>query len=273
VTGDDFGLSSDVNAAILRAHREGILTSASLMVNEPGFEEAVALARGAPSLSVGLHLAVSSSRSTLPPTDIPALVDAQGRFRRSPARAGWAYFASRSARLQLEREVRAQLEKFAATGLPIDHLDGHQHLHMHPSIFPIVLRLRAEYGIPAVRVVRDSLALNLRLDRSRAVAKAAASLTFALLAGSCLRSIGELPVGQADRVLGYLQDGRLVKEHLIGLLERLPEGVTEIYCHPSLRGGEEPGRRPREEFEALVDPAVRRAVEEAGIRCTSYRYL
>ena len=273
VTGDDFGISHDVNLAILRAHREGIMTSASLMVNESGFEEAVQIARSAPTLAVGLHLALSSAHSTLPPEEISSLTDGNRSFQSSPTRSGLRYFFSQKAKLQLEREIRAQLEKLLSAGLALDHVNGHQHLHMHPVVFSILLGVREEYRIPAFRIVRDSLRLNLRLDRAQMLKKGSYSFIFGALSHRCLRQIQGLPITHADRVWGLLQDGNLHRDHLDGLIRQMPAGITEIYCHPSVGSGAESGRCPDREFEGLIDPGVAKLVEERGIRLTTYGRL
>ena len=132
VNADDFGLSQSVNEAVIRAHRDGILTSASLMVNEPGCGEAVKLARENPRLGVGLHLTLLMGHSALPPGKIPDLVNTRGEFSNSPVGAGMSYFFKHSLREQLRAEIHAQFEKFRATGLPLDHVNGHLHLHLHP---------------------------------------------------------------------------------------------------------------------------------------------
>ena len=139
VNADDFGRSQSINQAVVRAHREGILTTASLMVNEPGFAEAVALARETPQLGVGLHLTLLCGHAALPPEKIPGLVDAERRFSDCPVTVGLRYFARRGLRPQLEAEIRAQFEKFYATGLPLDHVNGHLHLHLHPVVFKILM--------------------------------------------------------------------------------------------------------------------------------------
>lgn len=273
VTGDDFGQSSPINQAILSAHRDGILTSASLLVNEPGFEEAVGMARSTPTLAVGLHLALSASRSTLPPREIPGLVDARGRFLESPARAGWRYYFRNGAAHELEWEIRAQIEKFLRTGLPLDHLDGHQHLHLHPTVFPIVARVCAEYRVPGIRIVRDPLLANLGISRSRIARDTALWATFGLLGRRARRILHEIPLQAADRVHGLLQDGRLDGERLRALLGTLKEGTTEIYTHPSMEGGTGSGRWGRQQYEALIDPATRRVLDSAGVMRVTYGWL
>src|SRR5260370_487589 len=117
VNADDFGRSHSINQAVIRAHCEGILTTASLMVNEPGLEEAVLLARKHPRLGVGLHLTLSHGHSALAPEAIPGLVNLRGEFSDRPVSTGFRYFMRRDLREQLRREINAQFEKFRATGL------------------------------------------------------------------------------------------------------------------------------------------------------------
>ena len=268
VTGDDFGRSPAINQAIIHAHRRGILTSASVMVNEAAFDEAVELARSTPTLAVGLHLALSDSLPSSAPEKIPSLLTPEGRFRRSPARAGWKYFFSRAARRELEGEIRAQIQRFLSTGLKADHVNGHHHLHMHPVIFPILVRVCRESGIPAVRIVRERLALSLRSDPGRLLRRTSLSAVFALLARNCDPEPG---IRTADHVLGLHLDGRMTRDHLLSLLADLPPGTTEIYSHPSLDAEPGTGRFPLLEYRALISPDVREAIERLGIRLTSYR--
>ena len=121
VNADDFGRSASINEAVIQAHQDGILTSASLMVNEPALEEAVALARKNPRLGVGLHLALSHGHSILPPEKIPGLVNSSGEFSDRAAATGLRYFMHRELRAQLRDEIQAQFTKFCATGLALDH--------------------------------------------------------------------------------------------------------------------------------------------------------
>src|SRR4051812_43534805 len=139
VDADDFGRSHAINKAVVRAHAEGILTAASLMVNEPAMEEAVGLARENPRLGVGLHLSLLCGRSALPPEKIPGLVNARGEFSDRPAAVGFRYFRRRDLHSQLRAEIRAQFQRFQATGLTLDHVNGHLHMHLHPTVFDILM--------------------------------------------------------------------------------------------------------------------------------------
>jgi hopanoid biosynthesis associated protein HpnK len=154
VNGDDFGLSSQVNAGILHAHRHGVLTNASLMVTASAWREAVTLAKETPSLSVGLHLTLVQGRAALAPHLLSGVTKPNGQFSDNPTAAGLRYFFSRQARLQLRDECRAQVERFLAAGLVPAHLDGHVNMHMHPVVLNILLDLAPEYGVRAVRLTR-----------------------------------------------------------------------------------------------------------------------
>ncbi|MBX9702338.1 MAG: ChbG/HpnK family deacetylase, partial [Acetobacteraceae bacterium] len=150
--------------AVERAHREGILSAASLMVGEPAAAEGVAVARRNPGLAVGLHLTLTDGTPVLPPERIPALVRADGRFRDDMAGLGLALAASRAARDQLRAEVAAQFDAFRRTGLPCDHLNAHKHFHLHPVIAAIAFRAAREAGVRAVRIPWEPPALIRALD-------------------------------------------------------------------------------------------------------------
>jgi hopanoid biosynthesis associated protein HpnK len=243
------------------------------MVNGAAFTEAVALARATPTLAVGLHLALSLARATLPPTRIPRLVDAESRLPASSAWAGLRYQFSPAVRRELEDEIHAQLGRFRETGLALDHVTGHQHIHMHPRVLGILLRCADEYGIRALRVVRDDLGRNLRLDRGRLGYKLSHWIMFGPLGRHAARRVHAAGLVMADRVWGLFQDGRMTRDHLLALLDDVPEGVTEIYAHPATTPDVDPRRLPVEELAALIDPAARDRVASRSIELTSYAGL
>ena len=164
INGDDFGLSSSVNQAIIQAHQEGILTSTSLMVTGSAFAEAVALAKQNPRLGVGLHLTLVCGRSQLSPREIPHLVNEQGDFLTDPVKAGLRYQFSSAARPALRQEIYAQLQAFQATGLPLSHVDGHLHLHTHPVILGILKEFAPEFSIPFIRLPYEELNFTLKIS-------------------------------------------------------------------------------------------------------------
>src|SRR5262249_12789423 len=141
--------------AIEDAHRTGILTAASLMVGAPAAEDAVARARRLPTLRVGLHLVLVEGRPVSPPASIPHLVDAAGEVETRLFRAGVRFFFRPAARRELAREIRAQFEAFRATGLPLDHVNAHNHMHLHPTVMDLLVAIGRDFGLAAVRLPRE----------------------------------------------------------------------------------------------------------------------
>lgn len=266
VNADDFGRSPAINAAVVQAHTEGILTTASLMVNEPACAEAVALARQHPRLGVGLHLTLVAGRAALAPTQIPGLVNARGEFPADPVRMGWRYFFRHELRDALRAEIHAQFAAFRATGLPLDHVNGHLHLHLHPTVLKILLADAEALGIRHLRLTRDPFWLNVRLARGRCIYRLSHAVVFGLLATRARRAIGARPIRSPDRVFGLLQDSRVDEAFVLRLLARLPPGDSELYSHPDLD-------KFRAEWAALVSPRVRACVAQRGIELIRYQDL
>src|SRR5437899_1599862 len=152
VNADDFGRSHSINQAVINAHREGILTTGSLMVNEPACEEAVAMARENPCLGVGLHLSLLCGRSALAPERIPGLVNEKAEFGNEPAAVGFRYFSRRSLHEQLRAEIHEQFKRFRATGLVMDHVNGYLHMHLNPTIFRILMEVANMRGMERLRL-------------------------------------------------------------------------------------------------------------------------
>ena len=279
VAADDFGMSPGVNAGILRAHREGILTETSLMVRGAAMAEAVALARATPSLGVGLHLTLLQGHCVAPPAEIPVLVDAAGRFGDDPVWTGMRYFFVPGARPQVRHEIAAQLDAFAATGLPLSHVDGHLTIHMHPVALGALLDLAPRYGLRAVRVPRDPLGAALRWDRRHAARKLFEAGAFGGLARWATPRLVAAGLRMPDRMFGMHQTGAVTEDYLLHLIETLPPGTSEVYCHPAETVDDEARRwRPADyrsdaELAALCSPRVRAAVAAAGIELIGYRDL
>ena len=234
VNADDFGRSHSVNEAVVRAHREGILTTASLMVNEAAGNEAVALARENPKLGVGLHLTLLCGKSTLPPERIPGLVNAQGEFGNRPIDVGMSYFFKHDLREQLRAEIHAQFEKFRATGLPLDHVNGHLHLHLHPTVFRILMEDAAPLGIRHLRLTRDSLSRSRRMTRGHWFYRLSHAAIYEWLSRRARGPLQQRGIRHAQITFGLLQNARVDEEYILKLLPELPPGDSELYSHPSL---------------------------------------
>jgi hopanoid biosynthesis associated protein HpnK len=266
VNADDFGRSPSINQAVIRAHRQGILTTASLMVNEEAADEAVELARQNPRLGVGLHVSLVYGTSALPPSAIPGLVDASGNFSNHSVVSGIRYFFRTELGPQLEREIEAQFERFRATGLPLDHVNGHLHFHLHPVVFGILMRRAGDRSITHFRLTSDSFWLNLRLASGKFLYRAAHALLFGLLAPRARSVLRRRGIKHTAAVFGLLQNARVDEDYITRLIPRLPAGDSELYSHPSLD-------EFKNEFEALISPRIRALVRQQNVRLIRYQDL
>jgi len=281
VSGDDFGAAEAINVAIARAHRDGILTSTSLMVTGDAVADAVAVARANPTLAVGLHLVLAQARAAAPASAIPRLVDAGGRFGDDAVRGGMHYAAvalGRTGRAQLRREIAAQLDAFVATGLELAHVDGHLNMHLHPMVLAILLELAPRYGIRAMRLTRESLGSALRHDRRHTLRKTGEGLVFRALAAWAAPRLRAAGIVTTDRVYGMHQTGHVDEAYLLQLIPALPPGASELYCHPAIgqppaMAGLQPGYDHAGELAALMSPRVRACVQASDVRLVSYAEL
>jgi hopanoid biosynthesis associated protein HpnK len=265
VTADDFGASVAVNEAVEQAHREGILTAASLMVAGDAMEDAVARARALlPALGIGLHLVLVEGRPVLPPEQLPALVGRDGRFRTDMVRMAFRIFIDPAARRQLRAEIEAQFAAFAATGLPLDHVNAHKHFHLHPTIAATLLAVGREYGMKAMRAPVESAAIVHAVDPSVAPPRIDVAGHWARRLRDRLRR-DHLVV--PDTVFGLAWSGRFDGERLRRLIGLLPEGLSEIYMHPATGAypGSAPGYRHADELAALTDGLAQGLLVRHGV--------
>lgn len=257
VTADDFGLHEAVNQAVERGYRDGVLRAASLMVTAPAVNDAVARARRLPGLAVGLHLVLADGSAALPPSQIPDLVDAQGRFGSQMGRDGVRFFLLPQVRRQLAAEIRAQFDAFAVTGLPLDHVNAHKHFHLHPTVLSLLLSIGREYGLRAVRLPAEPgmgpwLQPWLALMQWR------------------LRRAG---VRCNDHVFGIRHTGGMDENILLDVVRQLPEGLSELYLHPATHGELTPAMadyRHADELAALLSPRVQQAIAEHCLLCRGF---
>jgi hopanoid biosynthesis associated protein HpnK len=266
VTADDFGASTAVNEAVEQAHAHGILTAASLMVAGEAAEDAIIRARHLPTLGVGLHLVLVEGRPVLAAKDIPDLVDATGHFRTNMALAGANFFFRRHVRDQLAAEVEAQFAAFHATGLPLDHVNAHKHFHLHPTIAGLILSIGRRYGLAAARAPVEPLDV---LARIEPVTNGIAGRIAAPYARSVATRFRNAGLTVPDRVFGLAWSGHLTRARVAGLIDQLPPGLTEIYCHPATEDGypgSAPGYAYRAELAALIDPSIKHSVLQRKIR-------
>jgi chitin disaccharide deacetylase len=274
VNADDFGLSPEVNAGITRAHRDGILRSASLMVAEPAARAAAELARDNPELDVGLHAVVCQGRSILDSSRLGAAVGASGEFIDSPVAAGMRYFFDRSLRAAMTDELRAQVERHLELVGYLNHIDGHLNFHVHPLFADILVNLAVEYKVPCIRLPRERVTTTLRLRRDNATRKLIESAIFRTLSRRTRRMMTERGLTSTDALFGLHQSGHLSEDYVVGVIDRIRDGTTELYFHPAADiGGIPPTPAAQLEVEILTSPRVREALVRNGIELTTFADL
>jgi hopanoid biosynthesis associated protein HpnK len=270
VTADDFGLSVPVNEAVETAHSRGILTATSLMVGAEAAADAVTRARRSPTLAVGLHLVVVDGQPVLPRHEIPDLLDKNGLLTCCLFCAGLRYFFLPAVRRQLAAEIRAQFDAFRRTGLPLDHVNAHHHMHLHPTVLSLILRLGREFGLRAIRVPAEPLFDGGRLNWQRFLL----SPWLALMRWRIKRA------GMVcnDQIYGLSDTGCMDQATLLGILQRIPEGASEVFFHPATQSPADQetgatGYHYQEEYAALVHPQSQQAVRAHGISLVAFRDL
>jgi len=265
VTADDFGAAVEVNEAVERAHRDGILSAASLMVSGAAAQDAVTRAKTMPKLRVGLHLVLVEGKPVLPAGRVPDLVDSIGRFRTDMARAGAAMFFLPKVRAQLRAEIEAQFAAFAATGLALDHVNAHKHFHLHPTIAALLVEIGKAHGVKGARVPLEPQHVLARIERHKASGVVALTTPFAKGLRRRFRAAG---VTAPDQVFGLAWSGAMTGARLKGMIEHLPDGLSEIYMHPATGPypGSAPDYRYAGELAALTDPALPPLLAAKAIR-------
>ncbi|MBN3805733.1 hopanoid biosynthesis-associated protein HpnK [Paraburkholderia sp. Ac-20336] len=252
VTADDFGLHPRVNCAVERAHRDGVLRAASLMVGAPAASDAIERARRLPQLRVGLHLVLADGAALAPRAEIAALLDEHGRFGSNMVRDGVRFFFLPHVRRQLAREIRAQFEAFAASGLTLDHVNTHKHFHLHPTVLGLILEIGRDYGMKAMRLPFE----------------ANAPLWLRPWIAQVKRRLERAGIAHNDYVVGIAASGRMDEAAWLAALADLPHGVGEIYCHPAVEGEALSAGmhdyRHADELHALLSPRVAAAIRALG---------
>jgi hopanoid biosynthesis associated protein HpnK len=273
VNADDFGSSVAVNVGVARACREGVVTSTSLMAGGEAFDDAVGRLDELPELGVGVHLALAVGRAVLPPDAAPTLVGPEGSLPRNPAAFARRFLSGGVSLADVRAELTAQLEKVLAAGVRVTHLDGHQHLHNFPGVAAVVVELAGRFGVPAARLCRCRLWPPGRRWLARQLALRLCAEAFGRLA----RRAGlKLP----DGLEGQECAGALTAARVAAIAERLGPGTWELLCHPAATAEGDPacptdaaGFDRAGDLAAVTAPAVRAALEEAGVRLINYAAL
>jgi len=240
------------------------------MVGAPAAADAVARARGLPTLRVGLHIVLVDGDPVAERAQIPGLLDGNGRLRNDLARYG-AEIALRAAlRRQIETEITAQFEAFRATGLPLDHVDGHRHFQLHPAVAVAIMRVGRRFDMRALRIPVEPWPIVAAIDPKT---QRQAGRFAAPFAAWLRRRVAGAGLTTADAVFGLAWSGAMTKARVAALLERLPAGLVEIYLHPAVTdtfAGAAPGYRYADEFAALCDFDCIAAARRSGYALGGY---
>jgi predicted glycoside hydrolase/deacetylase ChbG (UPF0249 family) len=284
VNADDLGWTEGVNRGIVEAFHRGIVTSASLLANGTAFAAGVKVARSAPGLGIGVHLNLTDGPPVADAEAVMSLLKDGGEFAGGPeslllkrARRGLAL-------QEVEQEWDAQIQKVRDAGVQPTHIDGHKHVHMLPGLFEIALRLAKRHGIGAIRVSHETSGLRASLSTGRLHAavvlkQGVQARGLKLLARDAREQADRAGISTADYFCGIAQTGELTKEGVTRLLRSLPEGTTELMCHPgyadeALRKTATRLQGSREkEVEILTDTEIRNLVASQGIRLIDYGFV
>lgn len=281
VNADDLGWTAGVNRGIADAHRNGIVTSTSLLANGEAFENGVMMTGELPGLGVGVHLNLSDGAPIAPAEQVQSLLNEDGKFAGGPESLLMRLTTKSLKAKEVEKEWDAQIEKVRGAGIRPTHLDGHKHVQMLPGLFGIALRLAKRHGIEAVRVSHEASPLRTALSdgnegSSVALKQGVQARGLKLLARDAREMAERAGIATADYFCGIAQTGVLTKAGVQKLLSNLPEGTTELMCHPGyadedLRKSQTRLQESRQtELEILTDKTIRKSVAELGIRLINY---
>jgi hopanoid biosynthesis associated protein HpnK len=279
---DDFGITRGVNDGIIRAHRDGILTSATLMANGNEFNDAVEQARANPTLGVGCHLVLIGGKCVAPRKAIASLADAEGNLPHSLPLFVAKLSSGMIRRDEIACELRAQIAKIQSAGVQPTHLDTHKHTHAHPGVMEALGIVAKEFGIRRVRRPVENLHDSWKTARAQSE-----GFSMQIVGAVAVRAIAprlkaiskKFGLSSPDHFLGLAITGQIDSAALRRMIATLPDGSTEIMLHPGLcdddlaRSGSRLQMHRETEMAALLDPGMRSALQERDIRLISYREL
>jgi predicted glycoside hydrolase/deacetylase ChbG (UPF0249 family) len=284
VNADDLGWTEGVNRGIAEAHRNGIVTSASLLANGAAFQSGVELARTTPALGVGVHLNLSDGAPVAERELVTTLLNARGELEGKPESL-LLRLARRSVLLnEIEQEWDAQIQKVRDVGIEPTHLDGHRHVQMLPGLFEIALRLAKRHGIAAVRIsheessLRAALSSGAKQKRTVVMRQGVQARGLKMLARDAREQAERAGIAAADYFCGIAQTGELTREGVARLLEILPDGTTELMCHPGYvdadlaKSGTRLQASRQTEVDILTNTKIRNLVASQGIRLIDYGF-
>jgi len=284
INADDFGLTEEVNSGIIEAHRNGVITSTSLIANMPAFDDAVRLAKENPALAVGIHLNIFSGKPLLPPESVPTIIDNEGNFIRKPFTLVKKILLRQINLQEIEKELRAQIEHILNTRLEITHLDSHKHFHCYPPLFKIVIKLAVEYGIKRMRYINEKITIFSNSNITEKFYRTFINPRYYhinLLNYCCRMASSELKkndILHPDYSFGILYSGSMDIDIYGSILRSLKEGTTEIMSHPGYNSNKLKTlsfltSSREEELRILINPTIKKIITERDIELVTYRSL
>jgi chitin disaccharide deacetylase len=281
VNADDFGLTHGVNRAIVEAHEQGVVTSATLMAKGAAFEDAVSIAPSAPRLSVGCHVVLVDGSPVLESGEVSSLLTGPGlaQFGTGIGKFSLRALGGRLESSQVEAEVTAQIRKVQSAGITVSHLDSHKHTHMFPSVFRPLLQAAAVCGVRAVRNPFEVIRISLAAGRPGLWRRYGEVKLLRNLANKFRKATEEAGVITPDGTLGIVVTGALDDRLFRLIIEKLPEGTWEFVCHPGYNDAELDRVQTRlrasreQELQVLKSPQTRDLLARSGIELISYRDL
>jgi hopanoid biosynthesis associated protein HpnK len=281
INADDFGFTPGVNRAILEAHTQGVVTSATLMANGSAFDDAVRTARSTQRLSVGCHVVLVDGSPLLGASQVPSLINSRNpdRFHDSLRRFAVLGTLGRIAPEQIETEATAQIRKLQAAGIPVSHLDSHKHTHLFPNVLRPLLRAAETCGVSAVRNPFGPIAFALVAKRPRLWRRYGEVTLLGGLADKFRRAVQQAGMITPDGTLGIVATGALDQHLFRFMIENLPDGTWEFVCHPGYNDTELQSVRTRlrasreQELQFLTSTETRELLAGHGIELISYRDL
>jgi len=282
VNADDFGVTRGVNRGIIRCFREGIVRSTTIMANGDAFNGAVELARANPGLGIGVHVVLVGGRALAPRKEIGRLAGDNGELPRTVRSLVLKMSARMIRSNEIEAEVRAQIERVRAAGITPTHVDTHKHAHLHPIVMKAIARVASEYGIKRVRMPFEDFFATLGSFRSNGQ-KMLRRKAFAMGARAAYPSFRRIAeknrMRTPEHFFGFAATGQLACEGLLRIIRNLPDGTSELVCHPGINDAEleRTGTRLKAEREvevtALTDAGVKKEIVERGVHLMSFREL
>jgi predicted glycoside hydrolase/deacetylase ChbG (UPF0249 family) len=269
VNADDFGRSEAVNAGIIEGFRRGIVTSTSIVAMGPAFDSAVALARENEGLGIGIHLILNEYKPALLASQIPSLVTDDGQFHRRGEQLLKMVASARMADDVL-REWDAQISKVLASGIKLDHIDGHGHCHAHPRVARAVVALAERYGISQVRLPVESMAWRAEQFSAFRLAGKLALNSFALYS----RRLWGAKVSSPEHFYGFSEGGHLSLSVVRRVAQTATPGVSELMVHVGTSNIESDGLRTsydwKGDLEAVTAFDKASFQREFGIKLTTF---